>query len=240
MFLEIYFYMSYYDVEYVVFDFDGTLVDNTQSMKEVWRKSFLSEGFVNVVTDDFMNYQRSKPSITAVNGYFEIRGFEGLSESKIKNICAYKKKLLLDGACKDSKLMPNLFETLRGIRRLNLGLGICTSASASEVNYIFNENRKFREYFNLESENSNVFCKDRDYKVSKDKSSEALDLFCERLGVSDVSRVLYVGDGLTDMSFARMAGAHFIGFVNGTSGVNEFPSDVKVVRQLEFILDELN
>lgn len=221
-------------IEHVVFDFDGTLIDSDAMMRDVWRTVFSVQGLQSIVSDEFMKYQAGRGTIEAIKGYLEEKGSVIIPTiDEISKIRIHKRDLLIDGRYGSVEMIAGAADILSALKVSMRKVGICTSANSLYIGHAFEGNAcELANYFRLDSDRSNVMCKDRDYFESK-PSPQGLNEYMIRFEIDSRDKVLYVGDAMTDMEFANNTRVRFVGFEPNES---IFPVNVETIKSLKDLI----
>lgn len=165
----------------LIFDFDGTITSNFDSVIKVFDTLSLEFGYKRVTKEDIANYREKG-----------LRGFiSGLKISFYKLPFLIKKtKKELGKHVGDFKMVPGMKDALKGLKRKGYSLGIITSNSEENAKSFLKNNNL--EIFDFVSSGP-VFGKEKILKRAIKKRKLARD------------DVFYVGDEIRDIEVARKA-----------------------------------
>lgn len=178
--------------DYVFFDLDGTVTDSVPVIMDSFRQTYMAEfGMIPRTDEDIMSYI-GRP-LTDCFGMHDPRTAQRLLETYLRiNI-----KALENG---EVPYFPGAREDLLKLKKEGVPLGIVTSKLRSSAEITVADLR-MEEIFD------SFFY--RDDSPEGKPSPEPLLRAAEREGISDMSRILYVGDAMPDLLCARAAGADF-------------------------------
>jgi pyrophosphatase PpaX len=186
--------MKMSDLRYdlVLYDLDGTLTDSIPLIMDSFRYAY--EAFPELpprTDDDLMSYI-GKPLETS----FEVHD-EETAKILLERYLDYNHRRLWEG---DLDLFEGIPEALSKIRDMGVKQGIVTAK------------RKYAAMITIEKKGLDGIIDGYVFGDDGCKAKPAGDPVIEgarRLGVTDMSRVLYVGDALPDILCARNAGCDF-------------------------------
>ncbi|MBO4636538.1 MAG: HAD-IA family hydrolase [Clostridiales bacterium] len=176
----------------VFYDLDGTLIDSVPVITLCFRKAY-EELFGSCTrTDEDLQSYIGKPltETFAMHGEEDCRR---LTDTYLRINREYLEKDLIP-------LFDNVYEDLSYLRSLGIRQGLVTSKKrvSAEVTVKYKGLDRIFDCF--------VYCEDTErHKPYGDPIVKAAN----DLGITDMSRVLYVGDALPDLLSARDAGAAF-------------------------------
>ena len=183
--------MEEFDV--YLFDFDGTLVDSHDSLKEIFKRAYKAVG---VDVDD--NYILRLMRVQLQQGYRELNAPE--DEDSI-NLFACEIIRLLDDE-EITKLVKNYDDVKQALfilHSMGKKLGIVTSNNQKHVRDVLRHLGIDENYFSVIVGNTET----KKHKPNPDPILKALEL----LNISS-DGVCYVGDGLDDMECAVNSGVY--------------------------------
>lgn len=205
--------MSKYDL--VLYDLDGTLQDSVPLIMESMKASYdIVLGGTDRTDEDMMSFI-GKPLTDTFWMHDE--------ETKAKLIEAY-----LDYNCTKMKqnvvpVFPGVYDFLAKIRSLDVKQGIVTSKLESSA-MITIDLLGLGQYFD-----------DMVFREATERAKPFGDPLVEaakRLGISDMKRVLYVGDALPDLLSARDAGCGF-----ALVGWTKMPMEELISQKPDYLVD---
>lgn len=176
----------------VLYDFDGTLADSVPAIVESFKLAYIELfGECTRTEEDFRSYIGLPLART-----FEMHD----SETADKLVATYlniNEKMLRDGVV---QFFPGIYEMLTEIKEMGVKQGIVTSKSRNSTTIsldVLDAWKYFDEF---------VFREDtEEHKPAPAPLIEG----AKRMGITDMSRVLYVGDALPDALCAKNAGCDF-------------------------------
>lgn len=184
--------MSKNRYDLVLYDLDGTLTDSIPLIMDSFRHAF--EGFPELPprdNDELMSYI-GKPLETSF-GMYDDETAKALFDRYIE----YNHARLYEGAL---ELFDGILDSLNEVKSLGAKQGIVTSK------------RKIAAMITIEQTGMDkimdVYIFADDHCRPKPEGDPVL-LAARRMGIFDMSRVLYVGDALPDIQCARNAGCDF-------------------------------
>jgi len=198
-------------IKAVVFDLDGTIASFNIDYKTV-----------RAEVRSFLIGRSLPPSVLSTNeSIFEmLKKTEiflknnGKSEKTVEDIrekaLAIAEKYELEAA-KTTSLLPEVLETLKALKKMNLKIGLCTINGEKSTNYILRR-------FGIEGFFDAVTPRDSVKYVKP--SSEHLEATLKALGVNS-DEVVVVGDGSVDMRCARELKAIAVGLPRGVTSTEE-------------------
>lgn len=212
----------------VIYDLDGTIIDTTKLHEDGWQHAFNELGKPNKVgkqelPEGFMLYQKGRSGDFAAKYIYG----DSVSEEVLKAFRKIKKDYVED-KIGDSPIFPGFIDANDYIMNKGCLVWICTSASASQVDSVFEENPDLTDRLN-----GNVVLKGM-FKESK-PSPECLFVTLRMAGGFRPDQGLYVGDAHPDYMSAKNAGTGFVYFCPPTETIDDkIPSDViKIQHHIE-------
>ena len=182
--------MSKYDL--VLYDLDGTLQDSVPLIMESLRTCYdIVLGGTDRTDEDLMSYI-GKP-LTDTFRMHDEETQERLIRAYLDYNCARMKENVIP-------IFPGVYDFLAKIRALGVKQGIVTSKLEDSA-MITIDLLELGQYFD-----------DMVFREATERAKPYGDPLIEaarRLGINDMSRVLYVGDALPDLLSARDAGCEF-------------------------------
>ena len=182
--------MSKYDL--ILYDLDGTLWDSIPLIVECMKKAYeVVLGGTERSEDDMKRYI-GRP-LGECFGMEEENTKDRLVEAYLEYNCARLKENAIP-------IFPGVYDFLTEIKNLGIKQGVVTSKRESSA-MITIELLELERYFD-----TMVF---REATVRAKPHGDPLIEAARRMGISDMKRVLYVGDAATDFFSARDCGADF-------------------------------
>lgn len=182
--------MSKYDL--VLYDLDGTLWDSIPLIMECFHKAYdVVLGGTDRTDDDLMSYI-GRP----LGDSFEMHD-EETGKRLVDAYIEYNHKRLEENAI---PIFPGIYDMLSEIKSQNIRQGVVTSKREYPAMLTIN-------FLDLDS-----FFDTKVFRENTERAKPHGDPLIEaakRLGITDMSRVLYVGDAVPDILSARDAGADF-------------------------------
>lgn len=172
----------------VLYDLDGTIIDSVPAILESFRRAFI-EVLGEEAPQEYLLSTIGLPLGAAFAPYEPQKVREALHEAYLR----HNGDLLPLTA----KTFPGMEAALRKIQALGIPQGIVTSKRREPASFAL-EKLGFTSYFDL------IVCRE-DTQQHK-PNPEPLWLAAEKLGLSDYSRILYVGDSIHDLICASNAG----------------------------------
>ncbi len=204
--------MTNFKYDAILYDLDGTLIDSVPVILQSFRQAYIEKfGECTRTDEDFKSFI-GKPLKTT----FEMHG-DDLAEELVKIYLDINCKMLAEDKV---DLFPTVMEGLLKLKELGVKQGIVTSKKRASA-MITVKLKGFEEIFD-----DFVFFEDS----PKHKPDAAPILTaCERFGIKDPSRVLYVGDALPDALCAKNAGCDFALVDWSTMDREEILNSVKTI-----------
>lgn len=172
----------------ILYDFDGTLADTVPMIVQSFQEAF----------KEILGIQKDEAEILATIGLPLWVAFEAYDEDTQKELhAAYQRanERLLPTAVRE---FPGIHEGLRAVSELGVFQGIVTSKRRETALFTIRQ-------FNME-QYFDVFVS-REDTVNHKPAPDPIFFAAEKLGITDMSRVLYVGDSIHDIKCAHNAGA---------------------------------
>lgn len=199
------FLMAKYD--YVIFDFDGTVVDTGEGILKSLQYSFREMGREVPELDDLKKF--IGPPI-----YYSYTTYYGVSEEDVgEYIRKYRERYKVKGIY-ECELYDGMVELLDSLKAKGIKIGIASSKPQhliySVADYL-KITEKFDAIIGVKIDDSN----------HSSKTQLVLDAMAE-MGATDKSKVLMVGDRLYDIDGAAGAGVDSCGAIWGYGSEEEF------------------
>lgn len=184
-------------LNFVIFDYDGTLLDSFQITYESFRKAFSELGYGEMGVEFF----RKEFSMN----HDEIYLMMGVKKEKIREAEAVWLKYW-EEMRQGIKLFPQTMPTLKKLHSLGIGIGLVSDGSGPRIRGDF-EKFGIGKYFSV--------VLTREDAVERKPSPESLLVALERIKKSH-SECIYVGDRVEDIQAAKAAGMRTGCVCNGT------------------------
>ena len=199
------FLMAKYD--YVIFDFDGTVVDTGEGILKSLQYSFKEMGREVPDLNDLKKF--IGPPI-----YYSYTTFYGVSEDEVGDYIKKYRERYREKGIFESKVYPGLKELLVSLKEKNIKVGIASSKPESLI-YSVGDYLGITEMFDVivgvKSDNSK-------HSTKAGLITQAMD----DMGGTDKSKVLMVGDRCFDIDGAHEAGVKCCGALWGFGDRAEF------------------
>lgn len=205
--------MSKYDL--VLYDLDGTLWDSVPLIMECFKEAYkVVLGGTDRSDEDLMSYIGRPLGDTFAMHDEETK--ERLVNTYLEYNCARLKENAVP-------IFPGVYDFLSKIRSMGIKQGIVTSKRESSA-MITIDLLELGGYFD-----TMVF---REATVRAKPHGDPLAEAARRMGITDMSRVLYVGDAVPDILSARDCGADF-----ALVGWTKMPMDELKALNPDYIVD---
>lgn len=175
-----------YDI--VLYDFDGTLADTVPVILQSFQTAFL-EVTGHREDETFLLSTIGLPLTSAFRNYKDPQVFNKLHDIYLRE----NKKLLADSV----RIFEGVEEGLAAVRDMGVRQGIVTSKRRDVALFTIRQ-------FGIEDYFETIITRE-DTQIHK-PNPEPILLAMEKMGITDVSRVLYVGDSIHDLRCAANAG----------------------------------
>ena len=199
------FLMANYD--YVIFDFDGTVVDTGEGILKSLQYSFKEMGREVPDLDDLKKF--IGPPI-----YYSYTTFYGVSEEEVgMYIAKYRERYKVKGIY-ECELYDGMLQLLDALKAKGIKLGI---ASSKPQHLIYS----VADYLKITDKFDAIVGVKIDDSNNSSKTQLVLDAMAE-MGATDKSKVMMVGDILFDIDGAAGAGVDSCGAIWGYGSKEEF------------------
>lgn len=170
----------------IIFDFDGTLADTLDKIIEGYNTVVAKKmGSRKFDTEQLLDYKKNGTVVSLLSEH-------GISIARLPSLVYYIKRYLKNEML-TIPFFPGMAEVIRQLHARNFKLGILTSNSVKNV-HAFLEKEKVQSFFHF------VYSAKRWH--GKDKTLKKI-IRQEKLSLDDI---LYVGDEIRDINFARKVG----------------------------------
>ena len=178
------------DYDLYLFDFDGTLIDTMGALEYVFTVSY---EHVGMVFDPSKTVLFSR--ILLSEGYRIMGG----DPDKFPEFAAYiEKSLDFPQALEDNEIYPETIEVLKELKRRNKMCGIVTSNKIKHVKEVLKK-------FDIPEEYFEVYIGNKEYTKFKPDPDPIIQALKQANYKGDLSKVVYVGDGMNDALCAKNA-----------------------------------
>ena len=199
------FLMAKYD--YVIFDFDGTVVDTGEGILKSLQYSFREMGREVPELDDLKKF--IGPPI-----YYSYTTYYGVSEEEVgEYIKKYRERYKVKGIY-ECELYDGMTQLLDSLKAKGIKIGI---ASSKPMHLIYS----VADYLKITDKFDAIVGVKIDDSNHSSKTQLVLDAMTE-MGATDKSKVLMVGDRLYDIDGANGAGVDSCGAIWGYGNEEEF------------------
>jgi beta-phosphoglucomutase len=181
--------------EALIFDMDGTIVDNISFHKQAWL-TFLKKYNIDLSPDELssQNYGTIEEMIIRFFG-------KDLSEEKVKDLGFEKEAVYRSLYQDDIKELIGFTKLLKEAKRRGLKTGLATMSNAENVNFIINS-LNIREYFDV--------MVDRQYVKQGKPHPEIYELILSKLNVEARNAIAFE-DSKEGITSALKAGMNVVG-----------------------------
>lgn len=214
--------MQRYD--YVIFDFDGTVVDTGEGILKSLQYSFEAQGREAPDLSDLKKFI-GPPIHYSYTTYYDV------GEDEVQNyIKSYRERYRSKGIY-ECHIYDGMIEALSELKRRGVKLGIASSKPISLI-YDVMEYLDLTAYFDAVT---GTAFDDSNHSGKADLILQSI----EKLGAKDKSRVLMVGDRCFDIDGAAGAGVDSCGVIFGYGSREEFIEHKAtfIVQEAKDILD---
>jgi pyrophosphatase PpaX len=214
--------MNKYDL--ILYDLDGTLWDSIPMIMESFRHAYIEVfGTCERTEEDLMSYI-GRPLADTFSMHDEETSKRLLDAYLVHN------RFLLDSDV--IPMFPGVMEDLNRIKALGIPQGT-VSSKRYESAIVTLERKGLEHFFDV-----GVF---KDDTVIHKPEAEPLLYAAHKLGVTDMSRVIYVGDAVPDAKCAKNAGAAFAlvswSQMDREAVMKEAPADSLIIDSLWELVD---
>lgn len=178
-----------------LFDFDGTLFDTAESLKEIYKLTFAKYGIVPTKQDYITFITLSLPRAMK---------YKGLDLKYRKEFCKFfNQNVLCDSVTRKTKLYKDSMKFMKYLEKSNIKYGIVSGSSKYRVKMVL-------DYLKLDYARLCVCVGNESYKHAK-PNAEPIKVALKKAGFSKrKNEVVYVGDAKQDEACAKDAGVDYI------------------------------
>ena len=178
-----------------LFDFDGTLFNTAESLKEIYRRTFKKYGVVPTKEDYVTFITMSLPRAMK---------YKGVDMKYRKEFCNYfNSNVLSDAVVKKTKLYPDSMKFMKYLEKSKIKYGIVSGSSKYRVKMVL-------DYLKLDYKRLTVCVGNESYKNAKPAADPILIALKKAGYLKRKHEVVYVGDALQDKKCAKAAGVDYI------------------------------
>lgn len=179
-----------------LFDFDGTLFDTIDSLKEIYKLTFAKYGIVPTKEDYTTFITLSLPRAMK---------YKGIDIKYKKEFCDYfNTNVLRDSVVKKTKLYPDSIKFMKYLqKKKDIKYGIVSGSSKRRVHDVF-------DYLKLDYDKLATCVGNESYKNAKPAADPILVALKQIGYLKKKNEVLYVGDAWQDEECAKAAGVDYI------------------------------
>lgn len=193
--------------DYVIFDFDGTVVDTGEGILKSLQYSFREMGAEVPSMEDLKKF--IGPPV-----YYSYTHFYGVSEDEVCDYIRKYRERYKEKGIYESKLYDGIKQMLESLKEKGVKLGIASSKPEHLI-YSVADYLKVTDYFDAIV---GVKVDDSNHSTKAGLVSEAMKM----MGATDKTRVLMVGDRKFDIDGAAGAGVKSCGALWGYGDEEEF------------------
>jgi len=199
------------EYDWLLFDFDGTLVDTGEGIINATRHALKLHG---IIEDNLDNLRRfiGPPLTEAFSEYY---GFS--REESVEVVTNFRQYYVVQG-WKESSIYPGIVEMLDILKKEGKHLCIATS-KPEELAITISKRDGIMDYF--EFLGGSIITKETEYRTHK---PDVIEYVLDSVGVADRSRVVMIGDRFTDITGAKACSLKSIGVLWGYGSCEELTS----------------
>lgn len=175
-------------IKYIVFDFDGTLVDTIDMAINIFNKIAHEYNLKQIEEEDRIALTTQKPKDL-------MRIYEVTQLKVVLLLLRIRKEMGKN--LNDLKIIPDIKETLQELKQSGFRLGVLTSNSKNNVG-IFLENNGLTDIIDFIYSGKNLFGKDKVMKSMLEQEKISKD------------EIIYVGDEMRDIEASKKVGIPII------------------------------
>lgn len=178
-----------------LFDFDGTLFNTTESLKEIYRLTFAKYNIVPKEEDYLTFITMSLPRAMK---------YKGLDMSYEKGFCDFFNANVLDkSVIEKTRLYEDTLDFFKYVFSHNIPIGIVTGSSTMRVRDVFNK-------YNLDYSKLKTCIGNDCYKIPKPDGEPIIEALKQSGYLNRKNEVVYIGDAEQDRLCAKNAGIEYI------------------------------
>lgn len=195
------------NLDLVIFDLDGTLIDSNGTNNYLDVKLVQSFGEeksseeIILERDEFFNATNWQGDIY-LNYCEYLKNKYNLNSSK-EEILQYRRDLSKE-LSKNIKLKPNADTVIKYLKSNNIKLALATVSRRETIDIYMTENKNIKEKCNFQEYFDYIITKD-DVKLKK-PNPEVYNRIIDKFNISDLSRCVVIEDSLTGVMAAKGAG----------------------------------
>ena len=202
----------------VIFDLDGTLIDNNPYHLETWKQYLKNSG--RTISDE--EYNKNVNGRTNGDVVRYLYG-AGLSDAQVLKHTLEKEALYREIYLPHIKPIPGLLEFLAALQRKNIPMGIATSGITPNINFLF-QHIPIKDFFKVVVNSSHIH---------KGKPDPEIYLKTASLLHVDAKKCLVFEDAVVGIKSAKAAGMKVVA-VATTHPKNELFEADMIIRDYQF------
>lgn len=172
--------------KYIVFDFDGTLIDS----------NYLIERTLRATAKDILNQDLSEETIHAVWGKVLVEQMTDIDEHRVEELCNYYSTYYKEHRDEHTTIFDGVIEMLDELHKFGCEMGIVTNKETSGLEHGL-DMFDMKDYFKIALSKTDV--------VMKKPHPEGLYKVMDYLGARK-EETLFVGDSIHDIECGKNAG----------------------------------
>lgn len=178
-----------------LFDFDGTLFNTIDSLKEIYKMTFAKYGIVPTKEDYTIFITLSLPRAMT---------YKGIDIKHKKEFCdCFNTNVLSERVTKKTKFYPDSMKFMHYLEKHNIKYGIVSGSGKKRIQMIY-------DYLKLDFSKVHVCVGNESYKNAKPAPDPILIALKKAKYLNRKNEVLYVGDAWQDQECAKLAGVDYI------------------------------
>ena len=178
-----------------LFDFDGTLFDTADSLKEIYKMTFAKYGVVPTKKDYITFITLSLPRAMK---------YKGLDMKYRKEFCKlFNTNVLSDQVVKKTKFYKDSMKFMKYLEKSKINYGIVSGSSKYRVKMVL-------DYLKLDYDKLTVCVGNESYKNAKPNPEPILVALKKAGYLKKKKEVVYIGDAWQDEACAKAAGVDYI------------------------------